>query len=151
MDMVSLIKSYDTVEDVELIESYFQLNDLEKDAAFHRKLEIMYQGLDDELRVRDRGVNPDLFNGWSKQERDKFDLDWDDDTFVEHLSLDPPQSPVPMSYINQEGTGKRTRDNDVASTSKRQKPIEYFTIKTGKEVNVRKFRTTGTFCSSIVS
>ena len=46
------------------------------------------------------------------------------------------------SQLGEGSTSKRVSDSE--SPSKRHKPEEYFTIKSAKQVNVRKFKTTGT-------
>ena len=162
MDMVSLIKSCDKVEDVELLENYFQLSNEERDIAFHHKLDIMYRALYRELE--NNVVSPELFCDWSCGEREAFRMDWEDDSFLDHLptelfdgSSEMPQLPCqtpehhPSQALDKQiGDGKRKRV-DGEGTSKRQKPIEYFTIKQGKQINVRKFKTSGMFRNSNIS
>jgi hypothetical protein len=55
------------------------------------------------------------------------------------------QPEIPEALESQVGEGnKRRRCNNTESSPKRLKPEDYFTIKSVKQVNVRKFRTTGT-------
>lgn len=153
MDIVALINCCDTYEEVELIESFFQLNQAERDAAFSRKLGIVYRSVEEDLaRAATQNIHPDLFNGWSVEQRNAFERDWQDDSFLEYLFEEPPQQlPEPNQEMglaiqnNQLGEGKRKHDGVERSPSKRSKAEEYFTIKPGKTVNVRKFRTTGMF------
>ena len=51
-----------------------------------------------------------------------------------------------MDFLeSQLGEGSKSkRVSDSESPSKRHKPEEYFTIKSAKQVNVRKFKITGT-------
>ena len=154
MDMISLIKSCDTAEDVEMLESCFQLTSEEKDQAFYHKSVIMYRFLGEELK--NDVVNPDLFLDWSSEDRAAFRKDRADDSFVDHLALEPPPQlaepeashQIELPYQNQLG-GKRKRVLDGES-SKRQKTIDYFTIRPGKQVNIRKFRTIGMIHNSTV-
>ena len=64
----------------------------------------------------------------------------------EEVPSDQPDSPSSEPMENQVGEGsKRKSANDIASSPKRMKPEDYFTIKSAKQVNVRrKFKTTGT-------
>ena len=105
MDLTALINCSDTVEDVQLIESFFQLSDNEKDAAFYRKLSILYKGLEDDRNAENREIHPDLFNGWSVEEREAFERDWQDDPFVDCMPLDSqlpePVQSQPMELPNQ--------------------------------------------------
>jgi hypothetical protein len=55
------------------------------------------------------------------------------------------QPEIPEALESQVGEGnKRRRSNNIESSPKRLKPEDYFTIKSVKQINVRKFRTTGT-------
>ena len=154
MDLTALINCSDTVEDVELIEGFFQLNDSEKNAAFYRKLAILYKGLEEDLSDDNREIHPDLYNGWSAEEREAFERDWQDDSFTAHLpptpessvELDWPKSNsvTEQSQLNQLGEEKRKLDH-AGETSNRLKLDEYFIIRTGKQINVRKFKTSGMF------
>ena len=58
--------------------------------------------------------------------------------------LPEPVQSQPMELPNQFGEGKR-KLGDSEGMSKRQKLEEYFTIREGKQVNVRKFMTSGMF------
>ena len=63
----------------------------------------------------------------------------------EEVPSDQPDSPSSEPMENQVGEGsKRKSANDIASSPKRMKPEDYFTIKSAKQINVRKFNTTGT-------
>ena len=85
---------------------------------------------------------------WTDEERRQFNNDWADDEFLilyEEVPSDQPDSPPSEPVENQVGEGsKRKSANDIASPPKRMKPVGYFTIKSAKQVNVRKFKTTGT-------
>ena len=167
MDIIALIKVCDMVEDVQQVESSFHFTAEEQDAANNRKLVLILANLEQYLVMHGGDwVNPDLMEGWSSDEREAFLHDWGDDSFLTTIPEAPnngsmdsllPEIPsqaegshvgeLPGSY---QSGGKRKRD-DVGETSKRQKPEDYFTIKPGKQVSVRKFRTTGMFnCSAVL-
>ena len=59
------------------------------------------------------------------------------------------ESDAPSEVIeNQTGEGKRPANDEspdtIESPAKRHSAEEYFTVKSVKQVNIRKFRTTGT-------
>jgi hypothetical protein len=79
---------------------------------------------------------------WTDEEKRQFNEDWANDEFLCHAEEQPE---IPEALESQVGEGnKRRRSNNTESSPKRLKPEDYFTIKSVKQVNVRKFRTTGT-------
>ena len=108
-----------------MIESFFVLNEEEKNAVFYRKLEILYRGLEEELYDVNNGIHPDVFNGWSVQERENFHRDWGDDPFIDYLPVLDTEPHRPGNLLNQFGEGKR-KHIDQGEAKKRQKPEEYY-------------------------
>jgi hypothetical protein len=78
-------------------------------------------------------------DNWTEDQRRLFNEDWaNDDGLCEELE----QLPEPPE--NQIGEGNKRKHASDDASSKRQRSEEYFNIKSVKQVNVRKFRTTGT-------
>ena len=74
---------------------------------------------------------------WTETQRCIFIADWDNDEGLLDIDSQPSQP--------QEGHGtKRPHENEPETSNKRQKDDDYFTIKSAKQVKVRKFNTTGT-------
>jgi hypothetical protein len=84
------------------------------------------------------GVVDGFMDNWTEDQRRLFNEDWANDDGLCELE----QLPEPLE--NQIGTGSKRKHANDDVPSKRQRPEEYFTIKSAKQVNVRKFRTTGT-------
>jgi hypothetical protein len=78
-------------------------------------------------------------DNWTDDQRRLFNEDWaNDDGLYEELEQ------LPELSDNQRGEGIKRKHASDDVPSKRQRPEEYFSIKSEKQVNVRKFRTTGT-------
>jgi hypothetical protein len=77
-------------------------------------------------------------DNWTEDQRRLFNEDWANDDGLCELE----QLPEPSENQMGEGSKRKHASDDVPL--KRQRPEEYFTIKSVKQVNVRKFRTTGT-------
>jgi hypothetical protein len=84
------------------------------------------------------GVVDGFMDNWTEDQRRLFNEDWANDEGLCELE----QLPEPPENQMGEGSKRKHASDDVPS--KRQRPEEYFTIKSAKQVNVRKFRTTGT-------
>jgi hypothetical protein len=84
------------------------------------------------------GVDPDMMANWTDDQRRLFNEDWANDDGLCELE----QLPEPSENQIGEGSKRKHASDDVPS--KRQRPEEYFSIKSVKQVNVRKFKTTGT-------
>ncbi|CAB4006596.1 Hypothetical predicted protein [Paramuricea clavata] len=85
------------------------------------------------------GVVDGFMDNWTEDQRRLFNEDWAND---EGLCEELEQLPEPSENQMGEGSKQKHASDDVPS--KRQRPEEYFTIKSVKQVNVRKFWTTGT-------
>ena len=71
---------------------------------------------------------------WTEEQCSRFVDDWNNDKGLVVFDSQP-----------QEGHGmKQPHKNMPESSNKHKKAEEYFTIKSAKQVNVRKFNTTGT-------
>jgi hypothetical protein len=82
-------------------------------------------------------VFDDLMTNWTDNQRSQFIADWENDEGLLDLVDEPREIP-------QEGLGmKRRREMRSETSNKRLKVKEYFTIKVAKQVNVRKFKSTG--------
>ena len=84
------------------------------------------------------GVVDGFMDNWTMDRRRLFSGDWANDDGL----CEPEQLPEPSENQMGEGSKRKRASDDVPL--KRQRPVEYFTIKWAKQVNVRKFRTTGT-------
>ena len=90
-------------------------------------------------------VFEDLMTNWTDEEKHRFNEDWANDDFLfydeEAKQLRSPMEEALESQLGEGSTSKRVSDSE--SPSKRLRHEEYFTIESAKQVNVRKFKTTG--------
>ena len=149
--MMDLIKTCENESALEFLEESFVLTEEQNRAVLQQKIIFWTNALADELQRETEtpsDVAPDLMTSWTDEKRRHFNIDWADDEFLvpyKEVPSDQPGSPSSEPIENQVGEGsKRKSANDIASSPKRLKPEEYFTIKSAKQVNVRKFKTTGT-------
>ena len=71
---------------------------------------------------------------WAEMQRCRFIADWHNDKGLLDIDSQP-----------QEGEGtKRSHENEPETSTKRRKDDDYFTVKSAKQIKVRKFNTTGT-------
>ena len=105
------------------------------------------------LWKRETGVLcPDLLAGWSEEQRELFNNDWNHDSFLDGLKDFPdcqtPEPTIPDKVCNHLQTGKGSRKRPVESSTestprKRSKTAPLFTIKLVKQVRVKMFKTKG--------
>ena len=76
-------------------------------------------------------------DNWTDAQCRLFNEDWENGEGLCELE----QVPEPSDNKMGEGSKRKQANDDVPS--KRQRPEEYFSIKSAKQVNVRKFKTTG--------
>ena len=167
MDLINVIKGCTLIEEIEVLECIFDFDERQKEAAFNQRIVIWSNNLVRDLEIETRGIYPELFNGWSTEERDLFNADWNDDSFLAGLeSVNPPLTPEVMpewfndwddnSFLDdlseimpdaiQTGEGNRKRPATPTmepTQSKKSKTVPLFTIKSVKQVKVKKFKTTG--------
>ena len=101
------------------------------------------------LWKRETGVLcPDLLAGWSEEQRELFNNDWNHDSFLDGLKDFPdcqtPEPTIPDKVCNHLQTGKGSRKRPVESSTestprKRSKTAPLFTIKLVKQVRVKMF------------
>ena len=149
--MMDLIKACESESALEFLEESFVLTEEQKRTALQQRIVFWTNAMADELQRETEtpsDVVPDLMTNWTDEERRQFNIDWANDEFLvpyEEVPSDQPDSPSSKPMENQVGKGSKWKSgNDIASSPKRMKPEDYFTIKSAKQVNVRKFKTTGT-------
>ena len=146
--MMDLIKSCENEGALQFLEQSFVLTEEEKRAVLQRKIIFWTNAMTEDLCRETRtpaGVVEDLMDNWSSEEKRQFNEDWAKDDFLcWDDEAEQPHFPVDEPLENQVGDGGKRKLSDSESPSKRQKPEEYFTVKSAKQVNVRKFKTTGT-------
>jgi hypothetical protein len=114
------------------------LTDEQKEAVLQQRIifwtNAMAEDIDRENQV---GVDPDMMANWTEDQRRLFNEDWANDDGLCELE----QLPEPSENQIGEWSKRKHASDDVPS--KRQRPEEYFKIKSAKQVNVRKVKTTG--------
>ena len=147
--MLNLIKACKTESELDFLQESFILTDEQKDAILQQKIIIWTNALADDIEqgndfedlminrtenVQQENVFDDLMANWMEEQHCRFIVDWNNDEGLVDFDSQP-----------QEGHGmKRAHENEPETSIKRQKDEDYFIIKSAKQVNVRKFNTTGT-------
>jgi uncharacterized protein YeaC (DUF1315 family) len=138
--MLDLIKACETESELDSLQESFMLTDEQKEAVLQQRIILWTNAMAEDIeRENPVGVDPDMMANWTEDQRLLFNEDWaNDNGLCEELE----QLPQPSENQIVEGSKRKHASDDVPS--KRQRSEEYFTIKSAKQVNVRKFRTTGT-------
>jgi hypothetical protein len=115
------------------------LTEEQKEAVLQQRIIFWTNAMAEDIaRENPIGVVDGFMDNWTEDQRRLFIADWENDDGLCELE----QLPEPPENQTGEGSKRKHASGDVPS--KRQRPEEYFTIKSAKQVNVRKFRTTGT-------
>ena len=115
-----------------------ELIEEQKGAVLQQRIIFWTNGMAEDIERQNPVVVVDGFMDNYTEDQRLFSEDWaNDDGFCE-----PEQLPEPPENQLGEGNKRKHASDDVPL--KRQRPEEYFTIKSAKQVNVRKFRMTGT-------
>jgi uncharacterized protein YeaC (DUF1315 family) len=137
--MLDLIKACETESEHDFLQESFMLADEQKEAALQQRIIFWTNAMAEDIEQENPvGVDPDMMANWTEDQRRLFNEDWANDYGLCELE----QLPEPSENQIGEGSKRKHASDDVPS--KRQRPAEYFTIKSAKQVNVRKFKTTGT-------
>ncbi|CAB4017782.1 Hypothetical predicted protein [Paramuricea clavata] len=141
INMLDLIKACEAESELDFLqESSFMLTDEQKEAVLQQRIIFWTNAMAEDIkRENPVGVVNGFMDNWTEDQRRLFNEDWaNDDGLCEELE----QLPEPPENQKGEGSKRKHASDDVPL--KRQRPEEYFNIKSVKQVNVRKFRTTGT-------
>ena len=147
--MMDLIKACETESELDFLQESFVLTDEQKEKVLQQRIIIWTNAIADNMEhgnafdglmasrtenIQQETVFDDLMANWTEEQRSKFIADWTNDEGLVDFDNQP-----------QEGHGmKRPHENEPETSNKRQKDDDYFTIKSAKQVSVRKFSTTGT-------
>jgi uncharacterized protein YeaC (DUF1315 family) len=137
--MLDLIKACEAESELDFLQESFMLTDEQKEAVLQQRIIFWTNAMAEDIEQENPvGVDPSMMANWTDEQRRLFNEDWANDEGLCELE----QLPEPSENLIGEGNKRKHASDDVPS--KRQRPEEYFTIKSAKQVNVRKFRTTGT-------
>ena len=147
--MLDLIKACESESELDFLQESFVLADEQKDAILQQRIVFWTNAMAEDIQqgndfndlvanrmedIQQEHVFDDLVANWTETQRCTFIADWDNDEGLLDIDSQP-----------QEGQGtKRSHENEPETSNKRQKDNDYFTIKSAKQVKVRKFNTTGT-------
>ena len=154
MDLIDVIKSCTTVEEIEVLEWVFDFDKRHREAALWQRIILWANNIEQGLEIERHGVCPELLTSWTEQQREWFYNDWNDDSFL--IDIEDPTMEVfkPLNEPLQEaaiqtGEGSRKRPAQVsASQSKKSKTVPLFTIKSVKQVKVKSLRLQGLITKS---
>ena len=131
----------------ESVERNGQLNEMEQRLVFERQIEIFQRIMQWRLENEQFGLAPDLTDTWTPVQRQRFQQDWQDDKIIlqpvhgqkrtyEEMAADDKGLP-----ITQVGRGHK-RSHEEIDEDDDSDGIP-FIVESVKQVNVKKFRTTG--------
>jgi hypothetical protein len=138
MDVVRKIFDSQTVEELLTLESLYDLNEYEQGLVFERKVEVITRRAEWAIENERMGLPADLTDNWTHEQGERFIRDWENDEPFQQMMLD--------DDLMQFGRGQKRPVNEVndgASTSNEVSDSDFFTLTNYKQVNVRKFSTTG--------
>ncbi len=119
-------------------ESLYDLNEYEQGLVFERKVEVITRRAEWAIENERMGLPADITDNWTHEQRERFICDWENDEPFQQMMLD--------DDLMQFGRGQKRLVNEVndgASTSNEVSDSDFFTLTNYKQVNVRKFSTTG--------
>ena len=147
--MLDLIKACESESELDFLQESFILTDEQKDAILQKRIVFWTNAIAEDIQqgdnfnnfvanrmegIQQEHVFDDLMANWTETQRCRFIADWDNDEGLLNIDSQP-----------QKGHGmKRPHENEPETSTKRRKEDDYFTIKSAKQVKVRKFNTTGT-------
>ena len=135
MDLIDVIKHCTTVEEIEVLEWVFDFDETHRETALWQRINLWANNMEQCLEIERHGVCRELLMSWTEQQREWFDNDWNEDSFLtgmedatmevfEHLD-----EPLEEATIQSgEGSCKRPAEAS-ASQSKKSKTVPLFTIK----------------------
>ena len=135
MDIVRKIIACETIDELTLLKSLYVLNDYEQGLVYERKVEIVTR------------LAANLSDSWTPEQRRNFLVEWNDDEPFQMILNEEALQHSSDGPLVQSGRGeKRSIDevNEGASTSEQVSENNYFTVTNVRQVQVKKFRTTGT-------
>jgi hypothetical protein len=165
--MEGKIKECQTIAELLTLERQNVLNELEERLVFERKLEIFLRIKEWRLENERLGIVPDLTDTWTPEQRERFLRDWQDEeipihgqkrSYEEMNSDDEPQfgggeersyEEVNGGDESQVGRGEKRSHEEMTDSNKEQDEDDgagtsnAFTVQSVKQVNVKKFKTTG--------
>jgi hypothetical protein len=137
--MLDLIKACKTESELNLLQKSFMLTDDQQEAVLQQRIIFWTNAMADDIeRENPDGVVDGFMDNWTEDQRRQFNEDWANDEGLCELE----QLPEPLENQMGEGSKRKHASDDVPL--KRRRPEEYFSINSVKQVNVRKFKTTGT-------
>ena len=111
MDLIDVIKGCSTIEEIEVLEWVFNLDERHRKAALWQRIIIWSDDMERDYENETHGVLcPDLLTGWSEEQRELFNTDWNRDLFLD--GLEEPITHVLPDRI-QTGEGSRKRPVEV--------------------------------------
>ena len=117
-----------TIAELLVLESQNVLNELEERLVFERKMEIFLRRLENEQL----GIVPDLTDTWTPEQRQRFLYDWQDE-----------ELPMRMNRCEKRSYEETSNDNNESGQDDGAARSNVFTVQSVKQVNVKKFKTTG--------
>ena len=147
--MMDLIKACETESELDFLQESFILTSEQKEAVLQRRIVFWTNAMAEDIQhgndfndlvanrmedIQQEHVFDDLMANWTETQRCRFIADWHNDKGLLDIDSQP-----------QEGQGtKRSHENEPETSIKRRKDDDYFTVKSAKQIKVRKFNTTGT-------
>ncbi len=150
--MESKIKECQMIAELLVLESQNVLNELEECLVFERKMEIFLRIKKWHLENEQLGIVPDLTDTWTPEQRQRFLCDWQDEELPMRMNRCEKRSYEETSSDDEEpqvGCGQKrsyeetSNDDNESGQDDGAARSNVFTVQSVKQVNVKKFKTTG--------
>ena len=112
MNIIYVIKSCSTVQEIEVLGWAFDFDERHREAALWQRIILWAINMERGLEIERCGVCPELLTSWTEQQREWFYNDWNDDSFLTGMEdptievFEPLDEPLEEAAI-QTGEGSR--------------------------------------------
>ena len=123
----------------------YTLNEVEQRLLFERQMEIFQRRREWRVENEQLGLIPDFTDTWTPEQREAFMYNWqNDEPFVQVNEGDERfyEAMSDKSLIQQVGRGQKRSSEEMSEDDEVRD--NFFTVNSIKQVNVKKFKTTGT-------
>ena len=148
------IKECQTIAELLALESQNIFNELEERLVFEKRMDIFLRIKEWRLENERLGLVPDLTDTWTPEQRERFLRDWQDEELPMQINRGEKRSYEEMSSDDDEPQVGREQKRSFEETNDDNEPGQegsyenevsdnVFTVQSVKQVNVKKFKTTG--------
>ena len=143
--MNTRINNCRTIAELRSIERMYTLNEVEQRLLFEKQMEIFQRIREWRVENEQLGLIPDFTETWTPEQREAFMYNWqNDEHFIQVNEGDERyyEAMIDESLTQQVGRGQKRSSEEMSEDDVVRD--NFFTVNGIKQVNVKKFKTTGT-------